>query len=102
MTRNWDELQTILEELAENKNVYFQPPSNVSMNYPAIVYSRNNIMNEHANNSVYLQYYLYQVVVIDKSPDSKIAKKVSRLPCCKFNTHYKSDNLNHDVFTLYF
>lgn len=44
----------------------------------------------------------YKLVVVDKNPDSAIVKKVSKLPMCKFNSHYVSDNLNHDVFTIYY
>ena len=95
-------LQAILEELIESKHVYFQPPESVKMDYPAIVYSRNNIGNTYADNSVYKQDYSYTLTVIDKNPDSEIVKKVSQLPMCRFNRHYTSDNLNHDVFTLYF
>lgn len=96
------ELQSILEEILGSRNVYFQPPSTVRMQYPAIVYSRKSIDNLHANNSVYKQDHSYELTVIDKDPDSEIVSKVSELLLCRFDRHYKSDNLNHDVFTLYY
>jgi len=34
--------------------VYFQPPSSVRMNYPAIVYVLDDIKNTFANDGVYL------------------------------------------------
>lgn len=96
------DLQTLLEELLGSRNVYFQPPASVSMKYPAIVYSRYDIENTHADNRVYAQKTAYQLTVIDGDPDSEIVKKVSMLPMCSFDRHYTADNLNHDVFTLYF
>lgn len=96
------DLQTKLEEILGSRNVYFQPPATVSMKYPAIVYSRKSIDNEFANNVVYMQSNSYDVVVIDPNPDSEIVKAISKLPMCRFDRHYKADNLNHDVFTLYF
>lgn len=96
------ELQSMLEELIHSKNVYFQPPASIKMNYPAIRYSRNNIENKKADDSVYSQRIAYQLTVIDYDPDSEITKLVSKLPYCSFNTSYASDNLNHDVFTLYY
>lgn len=96
------ELQTLLENLLGSRNVYFQPPSSVSMKYPAIVYSLNDVVNSHANNSVYSQSIAYTVTVIDKNPDSEYAKKVSKLPMCTFDRPYTADNLNHYVYTLYF
>ncbi len=95
-------LQTELEELLGTRNVYYSPPASVKMQYPAIVYSRSNIDNTHADNSVYKQEYAYEIIVIDRNPDSEIVKKVSLLPRCRFNRHYPSDNLNHDVFTIYY
>ena len=85
-----------------NRHVYFQPPESVKIKYPAIIYSRNDIDNRFANNDVYKQTYNYQVTVIDRDPDSEIVDKVSKLPTCRFNRHFVSDNLNHDVFILYY
>lgn len=96
------ELQTMLETLLGSRNVYYQPPATVKMSYPAIVYSRSNIRNIHANNDVYLQDKAYRVTVIDKNPDSPIVDLVSKLPLCAFQQHYTADNLNHDVFLLYY
>lgn len=96
------DLQTLLENLLGSRNVYFQPPASVTLKYPAIVYSRNDILNSHANNGVYKQTTAYSVTVIDKNPDSEYVKKVSMLPMCTFDRHFAADNLNHDVFTLYF
>lgn len=96
------ELHEILCDILGTRNAYFQPPESVKMKYPAIVYSRDDIENEHANNGVYMQSTAYQVIVIDEDPDSEIVKKVSMLPKCTYDRHYKSDNLNHDAFTIYF
>lgn len=95
-------LQTVLEKLLGSRNVYFQPPESVKLKYPAIVYSRKKIDNDHANNMVYKQLFSYELTVIDKDPDSEIVRKVSMLPTCTHDTHFTSDNLNHDVFTLYY
>ena len=96
------ELQTMLENLLGSRNVYYQPPASVRMNYPAIVYSRQNIENDFADNLVYNQSLAYEVVVIDENPDSEIVMSISKLPLCRFDRHYTADNLNHDVFTLYY
>lgn len=95
-------LQTELEELLGSKNVYYQPPASVHMNYPAIVYSRKDIENTFADNLVYNQSHSYEVIVIDQDPDSVFVEKISKLPTCRFDRHYSTNNLNHDVFTLYY
>lgn len=94
------ELQSLLENIIESRNVYYQPPESVKIKYPAIVYSREDIDNVFADDLVYTQNHVYQLTVIDPNPDSEIVNKVSKLPMCRFNRHFKSDNLNHDVFIL--
>ena len=94
------ELHEILCDVLGSRNVYFQPPATVQMKYPAIVYSRQDIENVFADNGVYQQFHIYQVIVIDANPDSEIVHKVSKLPMCIYDRHYASDNLNHDVFSI--
>lgn len=95
-------LQQVLEELIGSKNVYYQPPPSMRIKYPAIVYSRSNIENRHADNQVYSSTKQYEIIVIDEDPDSTLPDKVNHLPSARFNRHYTADNLNHDVFTIYF
>ena len=102
MAKSREELNLLLTSVLGSSNVYFQPPESIKMRYPAIVYSRSEIRNTYANDAPYSQERAYEIIVIDKDPESKIVDKISLLPFCRFNRHYKSDNLNHDVFTLYF
>lgn len=94
------ELHALLRSIVPN--VYYQPPPSVRMNYPAIVYSRKNIDNTFANDSVYKQDHFYELIVIDKNPDSVYVETISKLPKCNYDRHYTADNLNHDVFTIYY
>ena len=96
------DLQILLENLINSRNVYFQPPESVKIKYPAIVYELDNINNVHADNGIYSSYKRYSVTVIDQDPDSPLVGMVSKLPTCQFNRYYTSDNLNHWVFSLYF
>ena len=96
------ELHEVLCNIIGSRNVYYQPPESIKMNYPAIVYSRNDISNKYGDAIPYMQSVSYQVTVIDKDPDSTIVSDIAKLPYCRFNRHFTSDNLNHDVFTLYY
>jgi hypothetical protein len=95
------QLQQLLEDILGSRNVYFQPPPNVVMQFPAIVYRRDNARTEYADNNPYQNTKRYQVTVIDRNPDSDIPDKVARLPMCSYNRFFVVDNLNHDVFNLY-
>jgi hypothetical protein len=96
------DLQAILEAIMGNDHVYFQPPTNVQMVYPSIVYKRDLAETEFADNKPYRYKKRYQVTVIDRDPDSGIPDKIAALPMCVFDRHYTADNLNHDVFTIFF
>lgn len=95
-------IQTQLEELLGSRNVYFQPPANVKMAYPCIVYARDYVTTSHADNKPYRRAKRYQVTVIDRNPDSEIPDKIGNLPKSQFERHFTADNLNHDVFSVYF
>jgi hypothetical protein len=102
LERRSQELQATFEDLLGSRNVYYNPPASVKMKYDAIVFSRSNIGNTFANNLVYRQLHRYQVTVITYDPDAEIISKISRLPMCTFDRHFVSDDLHHNVFTLYF
>lgn len=91
----------VMKDVSGVENVYFQPPENLLLKYPAIVYSRSDIRNRPADDMVYSQFTFYDLTVIDKNPDSLLVYAVASLPRCKFGRHYKSDNLNHDTFTIF-
>ena len=97
-----DILKALMSSDPAEQHVYFQPPSNVQMKYPCIVYQRDDVDIEYANNNPYRHCKRYQVTVIDLDPDSVIPDKVAALPSARFSTHFVADNLYHDVLTLYF
>ena len=96
------ELHELLCELLGSRNVYFQPPESVKLKYPAIVYARERIANDFADNSVYKQELAYRITTIDKDPDSELPIKISRLPRCRYDRPYTANNLNDNVFVLYY
>lgn len=96
------ELQALLVDLLGSNNVYFQPPPTVKMQYPCIIYNRDSLDNRFADNKPYNNIKRYQVTVVDPNPDSVIHDKVSALPLCSYDRFFTADNLNHDVFNLFF
>lgn len=96
------ELQTILENTLGSRNVYFQPPETLKMIYPCIVFSRNSVNAKYANDGLYNHKIRYSVTLMDRDPDSPIIDELLKLPLCSFDRHFKKDNLNHDVFNIYY
>lgn len=95
-------LQELFRSIVGSREVYYQAPENVKMRYPAIVYHRKDLHTNHANNHLYSSMTVYEVVLITEDPDSDIIRRIAELPYCSYDRHYAADNLNHEVFTLYF
>lgn len=100
--RTRESLQTELEILLGSKHVYYQPPENLKMEYPAIRYSKAEITSFYADNKKYLTMNLYEIVVIDKKPDNPVIQEILEMENSSFDRHYVSDNLNHDIIRLYY
>lgn len=81
---------------------YFQPPASKEIQYPCIVYERSEIDAVHADNAPYRLLDRYQVTVIYKNPDSDLPHRIAMLPMCAHDRHFTADNLNHDIFNLYY
>lgn len=96
------ELHDTLVNILGSENVYFQPPAKLVMQYPCIRYVRDTFVTNHANDRPYKQRKRYQVTVIDRNPDSDIVDQIAQLPLCAHDRFYTADNLNHDVFTIFF
>ena len=100
-------LQTLLEEIMislghSRKQVYGQPPPNIAIEYPCIIYKRDDDYALRANNALYGFKQRYLVTVIDSDVDSPIPDKIRRFPYAKFVQFFTKDNLNHDIYTIYY
>lgn len=95
-------LQALLETILGTNEVYFQPPTNVKMEFPCIIYKREAIKTLFSGNNPYRLTKRYEVTVVDRNPDSETPDRVAALPMCLLTRTFASENLNHYVFTLYF
>lgn len=102
MDRRLELHQILVDILGNEERVYFQPPANYEMRYPAIVYSRNMGASTYADNYRYNHLWRYSVTVVDSDPDSPYLDEMLKLPLCSFDRHFALDNLNHDVFNIYY
>lgn len=96
------DLQALLETLLGSDAVYFQAPPNNQMVYPCIVFKRDDIDAKNADNRPYSLMTRYLITVIDEDPDSVIHMAIAALPFAAYLRNFVTQNLNHDVLTLYF
>lgn len=83
-------------------NVYFQPPENLKMKYPCIVYTRRYITKNMADNTAYLLDRQYTVTYIDKEANSGVLDSLLALNYCRYMSHAVVDSLNQDTFEIYY
>ena len=96
------DLQELLLGILENDNAYFQPPTNVKLVYPCIVYERAPILASWAGNKPYTLDKPYLVTHISRDPDDEAVDKLAALPKCVHDRFYIADNLNHHTFKIFF
>lgn len=97
------ELHDQLVDILGSKNVYFQPPASVHLEYPCILYRRANAATRFSDNVPYNFIKQYEITYITKNPDDSMVDKLAMaFQMIEHDRFYTADNLNHDVFTLYF
>lgn len=101
------ELQSKLEDILGSKNVYHQPPENMKLKYPCIVYEEHVSTPIKANNEDYIDAEEWDVTLIrsfqDRDKTSEIQKKIRRkFTYCRWAAHFITDGLIHDVYHLYY
>lgn len=83
--------------------VYFQPPGNMTIEYPGIIYHLSDINITRADNSVYRAMQEFQLTLVDEDPDSEYVEALlTTFGTIRFDRFYISDALNHWVFSLYY
>jgi hypothetical protein len=95
-------LQNLLKSILGSDNVYFQPPPSVKLKYPCIIYNRKDISQTKADNIDYIRRVLYNLILVGYDPNSEIIDKLLDIPYCSYDRFYTADDLNHDVFSLYY
>ncbi len=99
------ELQAELEAILGSRNVYFQPPATIKMNYPCFKYNRARVEADRADNLPYVMHERYMVTFISRDPDDNlrmVRTLMEHFPKCSHDRFYTADNLSHDVFDLYY
>lgn len=96
------ELHDLLKNLLGTDHVYFDPPENLKMVYPAIVYNRDFQNARFGDNIPYSRRRRYQITIIDPNADSVYPEMVAEMPLTTFVRHFTTEGLHHDVYDAYF
>lgn len=90
-----------LKEVCDN--VYYMAPRNDKMVYPCIKYEQIRPSVQYANNHIYKHTKRYLVTYITKNPDDPVIDSIFyAFPNSSWDRQYKSDNLYHNVYEIYY
>lgn len=73
------------------------------MNYPCIIYERDSGDTDYADNRAYRYTQRYQITVITTDPDCSLPVEIlNHFPMCRMDRPFVSENLYHNVLSLYY
>lgn len=99
--RTYRDLLHVLQQAVQHNRVYFQPPENLKIEYPAVVFHLSKIEIDHASDAPYKGAREYSVTLITKDPEPDVIDEILKIPYSSLDTTYISDGMNHFVFTVY-
>lgn len=99
--RTYRDLLRMLQQVVQHNRVYFQPPENLKIGYPAVVFHLSKIEIDHASDAPYKGAREYSVTLITKDPEPDVIDEILKIPYSSLDTTYISDGMNHFVFTVY-
>ena len=86
-----------------SRNVYFQPPESLKLNYDCIVYDVADRNDLKADDIKYRSMVGYDVTYITRNPDSEIPNVLlNSFTRIRYDRSFTSDNLHHELFRIYY
>lgn len=97
------QLQKDLVNLLGSKNVYYDPPETIKLQYPCFIYQSDIPYDVKANNRSYMYVKRYSVTYIDTNPDNDMTKRIlTTFGHASAGNPYTSDGLHHYPFDIYY
>lgn len=95
------QLQDKFETIINSRNVYFQPPESIKIQYPCIIYKLDEINILHSDNLKYRKVRGYFVQYISKDPDTTVIDSILEMPYSSFVSRTIVDGLYHNNFKVF-
>jgi hypothetical protein len=94
-------LQAKLEEVFPECGIFYNPPSNLLLEKPCIVYTLNKLDSTTANNLTYQTGALFQVTVLSNTPGLlDVDRMLKELPMSTHIRTFISEGIVNDIFRV--
>lgn len=100
MEKDLDNFGVFLKNITGLTNIYFQPPQNILIKYPCIIYSIVGYESLFAGNKKYKTDIKYSVKFITRERKADIINKILNITKCSYDREYIFDGLYHCIFTI--
>lgn len=92
-----------LKEILGSDHVYHNPPENIKMKYPCIVYFEDPTEVWHADNAAYVKPHAWDLTYISSDTNMVMVDVImDHFRYANHTAHYRADGLVHDTFKIYF
>lgn len=92
--------QEFVNILGNASRVYFMPPQEMRLSYPAIVYYVGGGSDSYADNVRFLQRTTFDVTLIENDPLSAKVDAIRDLKHSSYMTSFKKDGLHQHKFKI--
>lgn len=92
--------QELADILGSASNVYFMPPQEMLLSYPAIVYYVGGGSDSYADNVRFLPRTTFDVTLIEYDPMSAKVDAIRDLKHSSYMTSFKKDGLHQHKFKI--
>lgn len=96
------DIQEKFKFLLGSNNVYYQPPANLKMKYPAIVYSLDGLDVKHFDNTRLINKTCFSVTHIYRNENENLVETMLKnFEYISFDNRSIVDGIYNDHFTIY-
>ena len=81
--------------------LFFSKPPDTELVYPCVIYTRSRAKALHANGKKYSVRPMFTCVLMTNLPDDHLFNILENMSLSTHDRSYLSDDINHDVFTIY-
>lgn len=97
------ELQDVLAKIESGTKAYYQPPSNLQIQYPCIIYKDKPGATMKVADGLYKYTNRYDLLYITRTPKQSVIPLIlGTFSYSSLSDIYVNDGLHHYAFTIYY
>lgn len=98
----WEKLREIMMEATGIPNCYYDPPENIQMKYPCIVFHLSGDDCLYADNKTYFHTFRWTATIMDRysTTQERYIREMEEKCRASLDRMFVNDGIHHTVFTI--